>query len=611
MFSWLTNAWRVPELRHRLLFTAGILAVYRFGSWLPAPGVSSDQITNYFNQGGGNGTILGLLSLFSGGALSRFSVFALGIMPYITASIILQLLTVVIPRLEQLQKEGESGYAKINQYTRYLTVALAGMQAIGYTYLFKRQGALEASTARVILIVLTLTAGATLLMWFGEQITKRGIGNGISLLIFASILTALPTGINAWVNGGPVEKIMFPLIALGVIVAVVFVQEGQRRIPIQYAKRMVGRRMTTGGSTYMPLRVNMAGVIPVIFAAAIMAFPPTIGSFFPQTQEFVNSYFTPNNLPVPAVPGVPDRDLHLLLHRGPVQPGRPGRQPAQARRLHPGHPSRAADRAVPRPRADAPHASGCAVPRRHRDAPVALHRVRRLLPGNRRRARRYLGADRRRCRARHDAADGVADDDALLRGLPPLVPPNVLLLGIQGSGKGTQAKRIASEYDSPHVATGDILRKAIEDGTPLGKQVEDILARGELVPDATMIDLIRERLTDTEGFVLDGFPRTMAQAEALDDMLAEINRPLDVVFVLQVPDDVARERLAKRALAEGRADDTPAAIDTRIATYHRETEPIVEHYRTRGSLVGIPGTGTVEEVFRQIQDALEQVAVRQ
>ena len=145
--------------------------------------------------------------------------------------------------------------------------------------------------------MLTLTAGTTLLMWLGEQITKRGIGNGISLLIFASILTALPTGINAWINGGPVEKIFFPLIALAIIVAVVFIQEGQRRIPIQYAKRMVGRRMTAGGSTYMPLRVNMAGVIPVIFAAAIMAFPPTIGQFFPQTQGFVNSYFTPNNLP--------------------------------------------------------------------------------------------------------------------------------------------------------------------------------------------------------------------------------------------------------------------------------------------------------------------------
>ena len=295
MFSWLTNAWRVPELRTRLLFTAFILAVYRLGSWLPAPGVSSDQISSYFDRGG-SGTILGLLSLFSGGALSRFSVFALGIMPYITASIILQLLTVVIPRLEQLQKEGESGYAKINQYTRYSTVALSAAQALGYTYLFKRQGALEASTSRVILIVLTLTAGATLLMWFGEQITKRGIGNGISLLIFASILTALPTGIQAWWNGGPVEKIVFPVIAIGVIVAVVFVQEGQRRIPIQYAKRMIGRRMTSGGSTYMPLRVNMAGVIPIIFAAAIMAFPPTVAQFFPQTQGFVNEHFLPTSL---------------------------------------------------------------------------------------------------------------------------------------------------------------------------------------------------------------------------------------------------------------------------------------------------------------------------
>src|SRR5467141_2120856 len=159
MFSWLTNAWRVSELRHRLLFTAGILAMYRLGSWLPAPGVSSDQVSNYFGRGGGNGTILGLLSLFSGGALSRFSIFALGIMPYITSSIILQLLTVVIPRLEQLQKEGESGYAKINQYTRYLTIVLAAAQSAGYAYLFRRQGALNINTGRLVLIIITLTAG--------------------------------------------------------------------------------------------------------------------------------------------------------------------------------------------------------------------------------------------------------------------------------------------------------------------------------------------------------------------------------------------------------------------------------------------------------------------
>jgi preprotein translocase subunit SecY len=294
LFAWLANAWRVPELRQRVLFTAGILLVYRFGSWVPAPGVDSQTIEDYFS--GRGGTVLGLLNIFSGGALSQFAVFALGIMPYVTASIILQLLTVVVPRLEQLQKEGEAGYAKINQYTRYLTVALAAAQASGYAFLFERQGALEANAGRIVLIVLTLTAGTTLLMWMGELITKRGIGNGISLLIFASILTGLPLGISAWYNGGVMERLFLPLLALGIVVAVVFIQEGQRRIPIQYAKRMVGRRMTAGGSTYMPLRVNMAGVIPVIFAAAVMAFPPTIAQYFPQTQGFVNRHFTPNDL---------------------------------------------------------------------------------------------------------------------------------------------------------------------------------------------------------------------------------------------------------------------------------------------------------------------------
>ncbi|MDX6507820.1 MAG: preprotein translocase subunit SecY [Gaiellaceae bacterium] len=294
MFSWLANAWRVPELRRRVLFTALMLALYRLGSWIPAPGVNSDQIKQLFN--GQGGTILGLLSIFSGGALSRFSLFALGIMPYVTASIILQLLTVVIPRLEQLQKEGESGYATINQYTRYSTVGLAAAQATGYAYLFKREGALTSNTGRLVLIIITLTAGTTLLMYMGELITKRGIGNGISLLIFASILTSAPAGVTAWYNGGAMEKLFFPLIAIGIVVAVVFIQEGQRRIPIQYAKRMVGRKMTTGESTYMPLRVNMAGVIPIIFAAAVMAFPPTVGQYFPQTQGFVNRHFQTSSL---------------------------------------------------------------------------------------------------------------------------------------------------------------------------------------------------------------------------------------------------------------------------------------------------------------------------
>jgi preprotein translocase subunit SecY len=301
MLSWLANAWRVPELRRRVLFTGLILAIYRLGSWMPAPGVNSQTIEDYFDNQGG--TVLSLLNLFSGGALSQFAIFALGIMPFVTASIILQLMTVVVPKLEQLQKEGEAGYAKINQYTRYLTIALAAAQATGYAYLFDRQGAISGGPGRIVLIVVTLTAGTALLMWMGELITKRGVGNGISLLIFASILTGFPLGISAWYNGGVTERLFLPLMAVAIVLAIVFIQEGQRRIPIQYAKRMVGRRMTAGGSTYMPLRVNMAGVIPIIFAAALMAFPPTVAQYFPQTQDFVNEHFSYTDWPFIIVQG--------------------------------------------------------------------------------------------------------------------------------------------------------------------------------------------------------------------------------------------------------------------------------------------------------------------
>jgi preprotein translocase subunit SecY len=299
----LLNAWKSPELRKKLLFTAAILAIYRFGSYIPAPGVNSDALSQALkNQGG----IFGLLAVFSGGGLSRLGVFALGIMPYITASIILQVMTPVFPSLQALQKEGELGQRRITQYTRYLTVALASLQALGYTYAFHSNALGSAATAslvsfnlgNVILVVITLTAGATLLMWMGELITQRGIGNGMSLLIFASILTSAPAGISAWWQGSTFEKLSLPVVVFLVIVAVVFVQEGIRKIPIQYAKRMVGRRMTSGGSTYLPLRVNMAGVIPVIFAAAIMAFPPTVGQIVPWSfAHDLARFFTPGGWP--------------------------------------------------------------------------------------------------------------------------------------------------------------------------------------------------------------------------------------------------------------------------------------------------------------------------
>jgi preprotein translocase subunit SecY len=299
----LLNAWRAPDLRRKLLFTAFVLALYRLGSFIPSPGVDSSALASALaNQGG----IYSLLAVFSGGGLSRLGLFALGIMPYITASIILQMMTPVLPSLQALQKEGELGQRRITQYTRYLTVGLAALQALGYTYAF-HSGSLGGTAAggfvnftlgNVILIVMTLTAGATLLMWLGEQVTTRGIGNGMSLLIFASILTSAPAGINAWWNGSSFEKLSLPIVVFGVVVAVTFVQEGIRKIPIQYAKRMVGRRMTTGGSTYLPLRVNMAGVIPVIFAAAIMAFPPTVGQLLPYHFTHVMAQdFTPGGWP--------------------------------------------------------------------------------------------------------------------------------------------------------------------------------------------------------------------------------------------------------------------------------------------------------------------------
>ncbi|MGH2964854.1 MAG: preprotein translocase subunit SecY [Solirubrobacterales bacterium] len=303
MLQTILNAFGVREIRMKLAFTAGILALYRLGAYIPAPGVDIDTVKNIEQNFSGN-NILGFLNLFSGGSLSRLSLFALGIMPYITASIILQLLTVVVPSLERLQKEGEVGQQKITQYTRYLTVVLAFAQSLGYVFLFQSfqdqagtsvVGNLTAP--KLFLIVMALTAGTTLLMWLGELITQRGIGNGISLMIFASIASRIPTGIEKWwTNPDQVFVVMMPFIALAVIVGIVFVQEGQRRIPVQYAKRIVGRRMTTGGSTYLPLRVNMAGVIPVIFAASIMAFPPTIGQLLntPAALDFA-AFFSPNS----------------------------------------------------------------------------------------------------------------------------------------------------------------------------------------------------------------------------------------------------------------------------------------------------------------------------
>jgi preprotein translocase subunit SecY len=287
MLSAFRNALKIPELRGKILFTVAIIAVYRLGSHLPVPGVDFDAVQQFLENPGSKdpNSAFTLINLFSGGALTQFAIFALGIMPYITSSIIMQLLQVVIPRLEQLQKEGESGRKKIQQYTRYVTVFLALLQSASIVQLAHNRGILPLdifpglTPGRFALAVLTLTAGTALIMWLGELITQRGIGNGMSILIFTAIVAALPSeGANILrVN----KAFMFGLVCflgLLIIVAVIFVEQAQRRIPVTYAKRMVGRRMYGGQSTYIPLKVNQAGVIPIIFASSLLYIPVLLSS---------------------------------------------------------------------------------------------------------------------------------------------------------------------------------------------------------------------------------------------------------------------------------------------------------------------------------------------
>jgi preprotein translocase subunit SecY len=291
MMESIKSIWEITDLRKRILFTLILMAVYRLGSFVPTPGINTTVFQQYFNQLGG--TLFGLLSMFSGGSLNRLTVFALGIMPYITAQIILQLLTVVSPTLEKLQKEGELGRRKITDYTRWMTVGLSAFQALGIAVALQRQTAAGVPMVRnpgpgfIFTTVLTLTAGAVFIMWLGEQITSRGIGNGMSLLIFAGIVVGLPGAIGNLYQNVFVTRIWSPLRLIGMLIFmlaivafIVFFERGERRIPIQYAKRIVGRRMMGGVSTHLPLKVNSGGVMPIIFAVSLLTFPQTIGLFW-------------------------------------------------------------------------------------------------------------------------------------------------------------------------------------------------------------------------------------------------------------------------------------------------------------------------------------------
>ena len=307
MLASLKNMFKVPDLRNKIFFTLFIICLYRLGSHVPVPGIDFDAVQRLQDASKAGG-VLGFLNLFSGGALTRFAVFGLGIMPYITSSIIVQLLGVVIPKLEQWRNEGAVGQRKITQTTRYLTVALAIMQSTGLAFVFHRggrgfnvSGTLDLipnfTVPRVLLVVLSMTAGTAFVMWLGELITQRGIGQGMSIIIFANVVSGMPAGGAAVrAEGGNVKFGIILALTIALLVAIVFIEQGQRRIPVQFAKRVVGRRMYGGQSTYIPLKVNQSGVIPIIFASSVLYFPVLLSNVVP--WEGVRS-FIDNNLVQP------------------------------------------------------------------------------------------------------------------------------------------------------------------------------------------------------------------------------------------------------------------------------------------------------------------------
>ncbi|MCP5029347.1 MAG: preprotein translocase subunit SecY [Actinomycetia bacterium] len=319
MLHSLRNMFKVPDLRMKILFTLGMLALYRFGSFVPVPGIDLDAV-KLMREQAESGGVLGFLQLFSGGGLTNFAVFALGIMPYITSSIIMQILTVVVPKLEEWQQQGAVGQRKITQWTRYLTVAIATVQATGLVFLFHNGGGglvshdggaapidlvPEFNAPRVLLIVLTMAAGTALIMWMGELITQKGIGNGMSLIIFASVVSQLPsTGATIRAEAGNLVFAVSLFLVIVMLVGIVFVENGQRRIPVQFAKRsMGGRRMVGGQSTYIPLKVNQSGVIPVIFASSVLYLPVLLSNVLPadgwgaKVQSWIdNNLLRPDNI---------------------------------------------------------------------------------------------------------------------------------------------------------------------------------------------------------------------------------------------------------------------------------------------------------------------------
>ena len=612
MLDSLSNIFKITELRNKILYTLMMFAVFRAGIHIPVPGVDASVIESLFTSG----NLFGLLDLFAGGALSKFSIFAMSITPYINASIIMQLLQSVVPQFEAWSKDGEDGRKKIAKVTRYGTVVLGFVQAAGMAFALRANNALVNNDfLSVFVVAIILTAGTCLLMWIGEQITAYGIGNGISLIIFAGIVARLPDGLETiyqYIQNGTInmfQAFLFAVIALAMIAVVVAVTQGQRRIPIQYAKRVVGRKMYGGHSTFLPLKVNQAGVIPIIFASSVLMFPVTIAQFI--DNEFVHkaadlfTWGTPLQTALYAILififtyfytaisiNITDMADNMKKYGGFIPGIRAGKPTADY-----------VDNVMTKiTLAGAVFLAVVAIIPNFLGSITGVQGV-------------YFGGTALLIVV-GVALDTMQQIESLMvtRHYKGFVKQEgndmyILLMGPPGAGKGTQAARLIEKYGIPQISTGDMFRAAIKNETPLGVEAKKYIDAGQLVPDSVTVGIVRDRLVKDDcksGFILDGFPRTTAQAVSLDAILKELGISLDAVLNLNVPSEELVKRISERAVLENRADDNPETVQKRLAVYEESTKPLIDYYRNSGLYQEINGLQDVDAVFADIIKALEK-----
>ena len=548
----LIQALKTKELRKKILFVLFIIIVYRIGSFIPTPGVDYNVVNKCMATIGSASqeNFIGLVNLFSGGAMLQLSIFALGVMPYITASIVVQLLRVVIPRFEALHKEGQSGEAKLTQYTRYLTIGLAVLQSTTIL-VTARSGALfnyrcdqvipDGSVWNLVVMVLIMTGGTGLIMWMAELVTDKGIGQGMSILIFMSICSGfLPQlwEIGWGTNGTNGDWLKFGIVT-GVLVVILvfvdFVELSQRRIPVQYTRRMIGRKMYGGSSTYLPLKINMSGVIPPIFASSILAIPTLIAQFGKSDQSWVK-WINANLANTTSVWYIALYALMIVFF-------------CFFYTSITFNPDETADN---------------------------MKQYGGFIPG--------IRAGNATSRYLTYVMNRLNTVGAVYLLFVALIP-TVLIM-----------------------ALGDIFRYNIKNKTELGLEAMSYTDKGELVPDSLTNKIVKDRLAKEDcknGWILDGYPRNAAQVTALDEMLADLDTPLDHVVALEAARDVLLERMKKRAAEQGRADDTPEAIAKRLETYEKETAPLLDIYEARGLLVVVNGVGDIDEISGRIISHLE------